>query len=306
MAEAQPQLSSLAYVSEVTGIVAAGVGQWTTARQRLHRAAEIADQLGDRRRWEESLAHLAHVDYFQGHFALSAKLRADLLASALRRGVVEGQVWGLAGRLPIGLILDQLDRKALARVEVLLAEPLERADRLGAYGALAQARLRQEAFPAARQAADLALHLIAERPPLSYYSLHALAGIAEVYLTLCEGGYYGTPEERAHLLARAGQVGAALHCFTRTFPIGAPQAWLRQGQHDWLADRPAAAHAAWTRSLAAAHDLAMPYEQGLAHYELGRHLSGLDRLQHLMQAAELFTSLGAAYDLARTQLALGA
>jgi class 3 adenylate cyclase/tetratricopeptide (TPR) repeat protein len=306
MAGEQEQLSSLAYVSELTGVAAAGLGQWTTARQRLHRAAEIADQLGDRRRWEESVAHLAHVDYFQGHFALSAKLRADLAAAATRRGVVEGQVWGLVGRLPIGLILDQLDRKALARVETLLAAPLGRADRLAAYGALALARLRQEAFPAARHTADTALALLAAHPPLSYHSLHALAGIAEVYLTLCDEGYYGTAAERTHLLARARPAVGALHSFARIFPIGAPQAWLRQGQYDWLAEQPGLARAAWARSLAAARPLAMPYEQGLAHYEIGRHAAGLDRLQHLMQAADLFTSLGAAYDLARTQLALEA
>ena len=54
MAEAQEQLSSLAYVSELTGVAAAGMGQWAVARQRLHRAAEIADQLGDRRRWKRA------------------------------------------------------------------------------------------------------------------------------------------------------------------------------------------------------------------------------------------------------------
>ncbi len=304
MAEEQEQLSSLAYVSEVTGIVAAGVGQWTAARQRLHRAAEIADQLGDRRRWEESVTHLAHVDYFQGHFGLSAKLRADVLASAVRRGVVEGQVWGLVGRLPIGLILDQLDRKALARVEILLAEPLGRADRLGAYGALARARLRQEAFPAARLAADTALHLLIERPPLTYYSLQALAGVAEVYLALWEGGYYGASTAQAQIQASAEQACAALHHLAGVFPIAAPQAWLWQGVYDWLAARPARAEESWQQSLAAAARLGMPYEQGLALYEIGRHRSGLDRLQQLMQAADLFTRLGAAYDLARTQLAV--
>jgi tetratricopeptide (TPR) repeat protein len=306
LAEEQGQLSTLAYVCEMTGIAAAGLGQWGAARRRLNRAAEIADQLGDRRRWEESVANLAHVDYFQGHFALSAKLRADVLASATRRGVVEGQLWGLVGRLPIGLILDQLDRTALARVEALLAAPLGRADRLGAGGALALARLRQEAFPAACRAADTALGLINERPPLTYSSLHALAGVAEVYLALAEGGGYGTPGERVSLLDRAAQACAALHAFARVFPIGAPQAWLRRGLAHWLNDRPAAARAAWQRSLATAERLAMPYEQGLAHYELGRHLAGPDRLLHLTQAADLFTRLGAAYDLTRTQLALDA
>lgn len=47
----------------------------------------------------------------------------------------------------------------------------------------------------------------------------------------------------------------------------------------------------------------MPYEQGLAHYELGRHLlqADPDRVAHLRQAQEIFTQLVAPYELARVQ-----
>jgi hypothetical protein len=43
--------------------------------------------------------------------------------------VVDGQVWGLVGRMPILLILDYLDSKTLARAAGLLAEPLSRSAR---------------------------------------------------------------------------------------------------------------------------------------------------------------------------------
>jgi hypothetical protein len=53
----------------------------------------------------------------------------------------------------------------------------------------------------------------------------------------------------------------------------------------------------------AAHQLHMPYEQGLAHYEIGRHLpsSHPQQQEHLQQALTLFARVGALSALARTQ-----
>ena len=67
--------------------------------------------------------------------------------------------------------------------------------------------------------------------------------------------------------------------------------------------RPAQAHKAWHKSLAVAQRLAMPYEQGLAHYEIGRHLQPADprRPVHLAQAQVIFGQLEARHYLARTQ-----
>jgi hypothetical protein len=57
--------------------------------------------------------------------------------------------------------------------------------------------------------------------------------------------------------------------------------------------------------LQAAERLAMPYEQALAHYEIGRHARADDpaRGAHLARARDLFTRLGTTYDLALAQAA---
>jgi hypothetical protein len=47
----------------------------------------------------------------------------------------------------------------------------------------------------------------------------------------------------------------------------------------------------------------MPYEQGLAHYEIGRHSTGAERRHHLQRASDIFIQLNATYDLARVQSA---
>jgi hypothetical protein len=51
----------------------------------------------------------------------------------------------------------------------------------------------------------------------------------------------------------------------------------------------------------------MPYETGLAHYELGHHDTDIleRRGDHLEKAIQLFTTLGAAYDRARAEIELG-
>jgi hypothetical protein len=63
---------------------------------------------------------------------------------------------------------------------------------------------------------------------------------------------------------------------------------------------------AWNKSLNAAERLGMPYEQGRAHYELGRHLppGHPGRQAHLRRAGELFADIGASYELTHAQTAM--
>jgi hypothetical protein len=51
----------------------------------------------------------------------------------------------------------------------------------------------------------------------------------------------------------------------------------------------------------------MPYDLGLAHYEIGRHLPVSDptKQEHLRHAEQIFSQLGAAWDLERAQNTLG-
>jgi hypothetical protein len=106
--------------------------------------------------------------------------------------------------------------------------------------------------------------------------------------------------------AQARRACKALFSYARVFPIGRPRAYLWQGLFEWLSGRPTQAHQLWRKSLAAAERLDMPYAQGLAHFEIGRHLPPDDpnRSKHLTQACRLFIQLGAAYDLQRAQEAL--
>jgi eukaryotic-like serine/threonine-protein kinase len=97
-----------------------------------------------------------------------------------------------------------------------------------------------------------------------------------------------------------------LRQYARAFPIAQPRAWLCQGLGAHFFGHHRRALAAWRKSLAAAERLAMPCEQGRAHYQIGRHLPAGDPAQqaHLTRADEIFADIGALYELDRVQAAM--
>ncbi len=357
-------LPTLVTVLGVTGLYDVGAGQWTNARDSGEQAVEIANRLRDQCLWATVAMILAKVAYYQGDFAGSAKLWADIGAVASRCGNVQQQHWALAWRAINLLRLGSAEQvaEAITSLEMavtLTAENVARADklipdigmpRLLSYGLLAVARLRQGQRQSAWQFAEAAVRLMGPSPPLylpgmgmprlrgmgmprlrsmglprlrgigmprlrgmgmpQLHELEGYAGVAEVYLTLWETSVINSqsPAERRSLVKSARQACQALRKFARVFPIGQPRAWLWQGLYDWLAGKPDKAHRAWYKSLVVAERLAMPYEQGLAHYEIGRHLTPNDpaRQAHLKRAREIFTRLEATYDLMCTQTVLNA
>ncbi len=324
-AEATEHLPSLGWVMLVTAVYDAGVGNWERARAAVGKAVEISNRSGDRRRWEQSLNTLATVACLQGEFASIADLFDDLYESARRRGDAQYQVYGLLGHARCLLPLDRVNEAAalLEKAQALLERNLGRVEEIYAYGTLALARLRQGQPQLAREAADKAAQLIAQSRPISYNLVYAYAGVTEVYLSLWESGpilmsnfqrtalgtqaldsesrLSGFVSETLSLKSSALQACKALREFAQVFPIGRPSAWICQGVYDWLAGEKAQALGNWRRGLQAAERLAMPYEQGLAHFEIGRHTTGDERQRHLARARALFTQIGAAFDLARVQ-----
>jgi hypothetical protein len=163
--------------------------------------------------------------------------------------------------------------------------------------ALACVRRRDE--ERARLAAQRAARLIAQAQPGAVHSFEGYASVAEVYLSLWEAG--------DHAAARpARQACAALRQYARAIPIARPRAWLWQGLGAHLSGHHRRGLAAWRKSLAAAERLAMPCEQGRAHYQIGRHLPARDPAQqaHLTRAGEIFAEIGALYELDHVEAAM--
>lgn len=320
VAQSVEHRAALAWVLEIIAIYSIGVGNWPYAIELLVEGARLSDQLKDQRRWAECLRTRGDTLNFQGKFTESAELWPAIYTSAHRRGDAQAQSWGLAGRLrtllPQGQHNTETAIAAVSRLEMLLSENIGPTDEANSYGILALVYLRRGQLHLAHQAGDAAARLITQSSPTGFGTIHGYVSVPEVYLTLWEmqvNPAFDAPPNSFQpnipvqiLKHKALQACQALHKYARTFPIGRPRAWLWQGLHDWLAGRPNKAHAAWHKSLDTARQLGMLYEQGLAHYQIGRHLPLDDPhgQQHLTQAAQIFTQIKATYDLARTERVL--
>lgn len=313
------------WVGLVAGIYYAGVGNWTQARHLLEQEIKIAETVADRYRRDDGASNLAMVAYLQGDFAACIKLSEDFYASAGCRHDTHNQAWALRGKvyslLPQGKFTEAL--ACLEELQLLLARETDIVDKAltsDLYGLLALAQLRRDEPDLALRAANEAVRLRVNTSPTSYLSLPGYAGAAETYLTLWEAEITSPsitlayPQSRqvppqdkvTELKSRAGQAIKSLRDYTRVFPIGQPRTYLWQGVFQWLSGCPPMAYKLWANSLTVAEELAMPYDQGLTHYEVGRHLPLTDpaHSRHLTYACHLFARLEASYDLKRAQQAL--
>jgi tetratricopeptide (TPR) repeat protein len=307
-ARALERCPSQAWVLEISGRYGLGVGQWTQAEAALEEAAEIADSLKDQRRRGECLDLLGSMACYRGQFEHSATLFVEAYASLCQRGNAEYLQAALLGRAQSLLRLGQTEQAftLLETVQQSLAESPGLPAEIWIYGLLSLVHLRRGDQLQAHRSARMGVQLIGHSPPNALYLLEAYADVAEVYLALWNANGGLSRAERSTLLKSVRDTCRALHDFARAFPIGQPRAWVFQGLYDWHAGQTGKAHKAWQKGLAQAERLEMPYEEGLAHYEIGRHLPFDDPQQekHLTRACELFARLEARHDLKQARQSL--
>ena len=237
---------------------------------------------------------LAIVAYRKGEFARSNELYKEVFLSAQRRSGIESESWGLTGRLwsllPLGLI-----DETVTLLEALPTETLSQADRMCVYAALAQAYLLRQDTARVREFAERASQLAMQSPPTVQYSFPGYSGLTGIYLALWEAAGNQPLAERQALRKLSSQACRNVERFGRVFPAGKPYALLWRGLYDWLDGKPSRARRAWQKCVSLAEELATPYEQALAYYEIGRHATIDDPLreQYLMHADEILTRLGA-------------
>ena len=94
-----------------------------------------------------------------------------------------------------------------------------------------------------------------------------------------------------------------LRRYARILPVARPSSLHFQGHIKWLMGKKKQANHLWQQSLIYAEELKMLYEQGRAHYEIGRHMDAndLERQNHLQMAKSIFEHLGANWDLDKTK-----
>jgi adenylate cyclase len=287
--------SELAWVAFFGAQYEIGIGKWLEVERACRQAHEIFDRFGDRRNWVFTMAYLANSAFFQGQFARCFDLGTELYQAELASHHIEHQAWGLhhQARSYLRQRRASLAAAVLEQVFPLLAViPNSRLTVLDYCGQSAIIHLQQGQLEQARQSVATCEQLLAQNLIPSALSFESYAQVAEVYLALWEKEASQASHAKPQMQLLAKQACRALHRFARTYPIAKPRAWLWQGLYDWLDGKPGRARRAWQKSLAAAQKLAMPYDEALAHYEIGWHATADEQKSNLARANEIFDQLG--------------
>ena len=68
MAQVLGEQGLLSNTLMVAAVNEAGQGSWSAAVTNLNEAIQISKEIGDKWQWEESTSHMAHLEFYRGHF----------------------------------------------------------------------------------------------------------------------------------------------------------------------------------------------------------------------------------------------
>ena len=288
-----------------------GATRWDDAVAALEEARRAYDEVGDARWHETVFLHLGNVFTLNHEFASGDSPYRSADQRAFARGDVQVQAWAHVGMSHSELCRGRLESALAmhAKVRAWTGEGFERlADRasaLGVIGMEAEALVQLGRFEEARR------RLVEARDRLGSVVLlyHASTGythLADAALRLLER------ERERGLRDPELEAMASLFCrilarFARSLPIGRPQSLVLGGLLLHLRGRRAAAARKWRLAVEEAKRRRMPRDEGVAHYELGRHLAEADprRLEELGLAREIFDRIGASHWAMLARVACG-
>jgi len=300
------------WISLMSGYYNFGKGELSAAEESFQQTAKLAGEIG--KHWEREVAwtQILIIALIKGEWSRCLDYVEQIEKSAQKRGdagfLAAVIYWDATIKLNRGEmdgVIQLLEESASVPEVVMMVF-----DWLVVRSSLATANLRLGDFESAILEAEKLETLVAgiSRPSGPSY-LFGYTGTASAFLELA--GNSPDVDRRSEFKNLAKKACKRLRSFSDLFPIALPQAWLYQGGFDWLSGKPQKAFKAWSKSLLYAAEMDIPYQQGLAHYEIGRHLEGGEKAPdgssaaaHLQRAYQIFTELKAGYDLnlAKTEL----
>lgn len=265
-----------------------GKADCSQAEASLLEAAQIAQALGDHRRYGECLATAAMAALYQGRLDAAYRYYTALVQVGTRHDNPLQMAWALDG---LALIMLWMERAEEAQRYVEASTPyLERthdpSQQLVHLGAAALTALALDERQQAQTLSDRLLeHLRASQLTL-YSTLEGYAAPATVYLSLAASA---SPAERPRYLKRAREALKALYRYSRIFPLGRPRQARLEGQLAELEGNLRQARKAYHEALHQAESLRLPVEIAHAMVALGtldKHYTDLKTtgeniLQHL-------------------------
>ena len=263
-AEETDDLSARAFSQLACGVYYSGAGEWTTLDSILRDCAKTFERMGDRYRWELTLAQHAYMFLHRAQFAQAEELLTTAYGLGNQDGALQVLILSVAGLLSINRSVGADPEPHRNQLQKLLLRTNQRSDLVLGHGLLAEYWLQLGDRKRAADSAIQAVTNIRGILPPSFYVLRGASAAAETLVELS----MENPEHHTSQFAR--HACRALNRFGYIFEIGRPASWLcrtrlraRQGNaHKAL-------HAA-NRSLKIAEELRMPYDAARAHWWIGR------------------------------------
>lgn len=290
------------------GFIHSGDARWSEVDVAFDAALATFQKVGELR-WRDIVTSMqASTCWLRRRYSEARRRYEAAAVSPRERGDVQAQAWMSMG-VAVSLIAEGRSAEGLSeldRFEHWLARNFEHLSDRGAqllvYAMRATAHFRLGQYDQAVAALDENLRLVRVSPALTYYVLGGYTYSLEVALRLLEEDR--VPRQRIAPMAR--EAGRNLKRFARLYRLALPSLKLWSGLALWLDGRPARARAAWEAAIPLARAQDMPLEEGVAHYEIGRHLAigDPDRTRHLNRACEILAEFDFAYELAQAQAAL--
>lgn len=267
-------------------------GNWAEAIRWAELGIRLSEQIGDYFALGAALNIAGTSVFNQGDYlkALEIFQRLHQLAIQVENHLYQG--WGAVNQVTCLLRLGRdsdLVFQLLIEAGQLAQETNDKVGTLNVFATLALAhfRLGNQAEAIANLQKALPFMVAGATSVGSYEGFHDISLLA---FTLWEGGH--RPAE-----AWAKECCQRLKGFAGTFAFARPLYHLALGYRAWLEGKVGQAQQQAEQALQWAEQVAMPYEQGLAHAHLARYLAAEvpGRDLHRQQALTIFKQLGADY-----------
>lgn len=248
-------------------------GQWGSALVLYDKAIAMARTLGNGPLLLFCLLQRATVCYWRADYAEAEADSTAMLKAARRDSFVQYQVWALgtlgASALRRGGELAMATAsQALEEAHTLAQRENDMTSRIFVSGLRALCTVRLGDGQLARRLADDALAEIERTAITGHGALEGFLSLLEAYLELAE--MRPTADEKSALMQRLQSALPKMGRYARLVPIGTARTLLCEGRLALLQGRPAQALRLFRRSLEAAQTFALPYDEALSHYWLGR------------------------------------
>jgi eukaryotic-like serine/threonine-protein kinase len=265
--------SARAWCRLMEGVYRAGRGDFAAAYTLLQLALGQWQQLGDRRRWEETLTLLGMCCYHSGRFDEAATLRRDLEKAGRDSASHQTIGWALIGQAEDRMLRGEWEPASAALEEAdTLGSDVRRVEQMWLKALLARVRLLQADRIRALAAANQGLALLSQIPT-AFYVLEGNVALVEVYLGLVAGA---SPDERATLDKQARKAMRALTGFARVFPFARGRALLWRGMRCLVDGHSDRARGIWAEAIPLAEGQGRTHDLALLWDCLARHPASAD------------------------------